>query len=150
MNLDKILEQYAEWRVVVDTHDTLIQEIASIKISLEKFLPTELVSTNEHHLMLQQETLQNLFLYLQKELKIEISVLRTKVRNLRVILDSYDNALNELSTMQQAYTILKRSGHFSTEETDFSKTEYKDEITRLQHSCKNIYEYLIEFVGIKE
>ena len=150
MNLDKILEQYAEWRVVVDTHDTLIQEIASIKISLEKFLPTELVSTNEHHLMLQQETLQNLFLYLQKELKIEISVLRTKVRNLRVILDSYDKALNELSTMQQAYTILKRSGHFSTEETDFSKTEYTDEITRLQHSCKNIYEYLIEFVGIKE
>ena len=150
MDLEKILEQYAEWRVVVDTHDTLIQDIASTKISLEKFLPADLVSTNERRLAHQQETLRNLLSYLQKELKIEISILRTKVRNLRVILDSYDNSLNELSTMQQAYTILKRSGHFSTEETDFSKTEYEEEIKRLKDNVENVYEYLVDFVSIKE
>ena len=150
MDLEKILEQYAEWRVVVDTHDTLIQDIASTKISLEKFLPAELTSSTERHLEYQQKTLQNLLSYLQKDLEIGVSALRTKVRNLRVILDSYDHALNESSTMQQAYTILNRSGHFSTEETDFSKTEYEEEIKRLKDNIENVYEYLVDFVSIKE
>ena len=148
MSLDQILEQYARWRSVIDTHDKLIQEIASTKISLEKFLPKEISSLTEDHLAYQQETLQNLFLYTQKELKTEVSILRIKVRNLRTALDIYDIALNELSTMQQAFILLNRSNHFETEGAEFSKAEYEEEITRLQGSVGNTYEYLREFVGL--
>lgn len=150
MDLDQILEQYAEWRSVVDTYDKLIQEIAATKVSLEKFLPKEVSSPTKDLLAYQQETLQNLLAYTQKELKTDVSMLRVKVRDLRTTLDIYDIALNELSTMQQAFILLNRSNHFDTEEAEFSKTEYEEEITRLQDNVKNTYEYLVEFVGLKE
>ena len=150
MNLDQILEQYAEWRVVVDTYDKLIQEIASTKVSLEKFLPTGTISIVENHLERQQKTLQNLLSYVQEELKTEIPALHTKVRDMRAILDIYDNALNELSTIQQAYELLERSGHFDTEGAEFSKDEYIEEIRRLQKNTEDTYEYLIEVAGVKE
>ena len=150
MSLEQVLKQYAEWRVVVETYDQLVQDLASIQISLEKLLPKETSSIAETHLEHQHKTMQNLLSYVNEELETDISQLREQSRNVKTTLDIYNNTLDELSTMKQAFALLTSSGHFDSEEAEFSKAEYDEEIARLTKNVENAYKYLISLVGVKE